>query len=45
MPQYKPDTIDDVHWALRGLSHRTKVETEHNIAQRWIMPVLPTRLV
>jgi hypothetical protein len=26
MPQYKPDTIDDVHLALRGLSHRMKVE-------------------
>ena len=31
MPQYTPDTIDDVHLALRGLSHRMKVEIEPGI--------------
>ena len=25
MPQYAPDTIDDVHLALRGFSHRMEV--------------------
>jgi hypothetical protein len=27
MLQYPPDTIDDVHLALRGLSHRMELET------------------
>ena len=31
MSQYKPDTIDDVHLALRGLSHRMKVEIEPGV--------------
>ena len=31
MPQYSPDTIDDVHLALRGLSHRMEVEIEPGI--------------
>ena len=31
MPQYAPDTIDDVHLALRGLSHRMEVEVEPGI--------------
>jgi len=31
MPQYAPDTIDDVHLALRGLSHRMKVEIEPGV--------------
>ena len=31
MPQYSPDTIDDVHLALRGLSHRMEVEIERGI--------------
>jgi hypothetical protein len=31
MPQYKPDTIDDVHLALRGVSHRMKVEIEPGV--------------
>ena len=32
MPQYTPDTIDDVRLALRGLSHRMEVEVEPGIA-------------
>ena len=31
MPQYAPDTIDDVRLALRGLSHRMEVEVETGI--------------
>ena len=31
MPRYKPDTIDDVHLALRGLSHRMNVEIEPGV--------------
>jgi len=31
MPEYTPDTIDDVHLALRGLSHRMKVEIEPGV--------------
>ncbi len=31
MPEYTPDSIDDVHLALRGLSHRMKVEIESGI--------------
>jgi hypothetical protein len=31
MPQYTPDTIDDVHLALRGLSHRMRVEIEPGV--------------
>ena len=31
MPQYKPDSIDDVHLVLRGLSHRMKVEIEPGV--------------
>ena len=31
MPQYSPDTIDDVHLALRGLSHHMEVEIEPGI--------------
>ena len=31
MPQCAPDTIDDVHLALRGLSHRMEVEVEPGI--------------
>ncbi len=32
MPQYAPDTIDDVRLALRGLSHRMEVEVEPGVA-------------
>lgn len=31
MPQYTPDTIEDVHLALRGLSHRMRVEIEPGV--------------
>ena len=31
MPQYAPNTIDDVHLALRGLGHRMEVEVEPGI--------------
>ena len=31
MPQYTPDTIEDVHLALRGLSHCMRVEIEPGV--------------
>jgi hypothetical protein len=31
MPQYTPDTIEDVHLALRGLSHRIRIEIEPGV--------------
>ena len=31
MPQYAPDTIDDVRLALREISHRMEVEVEPGI--------------